>query len=55
MNLAAVLQSQALRREGALPRILNGGTATYLRRSGARRAVALTSPRESRRLPRPLG
>jgi len=34
MNLAAVLQSQALRREGALPRILNGGMATFLRRLG---------------------
>jgi len=52
MNLAAALQSKALRREGALPRILKGG---ILRRLGARRAVVLTSPRERRRLPRPLG
>ena len=34
INLAAALQSQALRREGALPRILKGGTATFLRRLG---------------------
>ena len=48
MNLAAALQSQAFRREGALPRILKGGMATFLRRleGQARRSPHLAAEEE---------